>query len=242
MAQQIPDAGFPPALSQHLLFSVMEQLKLPLLHIARHAELATVRPERESLDTVRVTADAALQLLDNYLLGVQLATGEGHYFEVEPVSVAGVLYDAGNQLRPLAEAYGVELDLRIDGRYGLVMAHRRGLQAALVSLGQSLVEGLPAQEAAQLRLQLSAHRCRYGIVAGLYCDVQQITTQALRQGRQLYGRARQPLGAISHTAGAGVFVADAILHAMRAQLRPSRHHRLYGLGTVLPLNPQLQLV
>jgi hypothetical protein len=122
------------------------------------------------------------------------------------------------------------------------MAHRSALEAALVSLGYALVEALPAQDVQQMRLQLTSHRCRYGIVAGVYCETEQITTDALRVGRQLYGHARQPLNTISHTSGAGVFVADAILHAMRSQLTVSRHRKLYGLGAVLPLNPQLSLV
>lgn len=242
MDQQRADANVSQILSQHLLLSVIEQLKLPLLHIARQTELAVLRPDMLDARTVQATADAALRLLDNYLLGVQLASQEGSCFTMEPVSVASVLYDAGTVLEPYARAYGVRLGLQIGGKYGPVMAHRQALQAALVSLGHALVEALPALEAPQLTLQLSAHRCRYGIVAGIYCETEQITTQALRLGRQLYGQARQPLGAVSHTNAAGVFVADAILHAMDSQLTVSRHHRLHGLGAILPLNPQLQLV
>jgi hypothetical protein len=231
-----------PMLTQQLLLTVIEQLKLPLLQIGRRAELAGIAMQPDYLEDIRITAEAALQLLDNYLLGVQLAGQRGSLFEVEPVSVAAVLHDAGDQLRPLAKAYGVTLDLQIDGRYGPVMAHRQGLQAALVSVGYALVEALPAQDTPQLRLRLSAHRCRYGIVAGLYCDMGQLTAQALRLGRCLQGRARQPLQTWSHTSAAGVFVADAILRAMRARLTASRHRHMYGLGTVLPLNPQLQLI
>jgi hypothetical protein len=212
------------------------------MNIARYAELVGRQPDAAELDTIRITADATLQLLDSYILGIQLAGQESESFEIEPVSVASVLYDAGNQLQPIAKAYGVELDLQIDGKYGPVMAHRRGLQAALVSLGYSLVEALPAMEAPQLKLELSAHRCRYGIVAGLYCETEQVTTQALRLGRQLYGRARQPLGDVSHTSGAGVFVADAILQSMKSQLTVSHHRKMHGLGAVLPLNPQLQFI
>lgn len=240
MAQRVLDRH--PVLRQQLLLSVVEQLKLPLMNIARYAELVGHQPDAAELDIIRITADATLQLLDSYILGIQLAGQESESFEIEPVSVSSVLYDAGNQLQPIAKAYGVELDLQIDGKYGPVMAHRRGLQAALVSLGYSLVEALPAMEVPQLKLELSAHRCRYGIVAGLYCETEQVTTQALRLGRQLYGRARQPLGGISHTSGAGVFVADAILQSMKSQLTVSHHRKMHGLGAVLPLNPQLQFI
>lgn len=242
VAQQLQEMTPPPVLTQHLLLSVVEQMKMPLLNIARRAELSALQAEVAGLHDIRTTADAALQLLDNYILGVQLATQEAQLDHLEPVAVSSVLYSAGQRLQPIAKAYGVQFDVQMDGRYGPVMTHRKGLEAALVSLGYALVEALPAQDAPQMRLQLSAHRCRYGIVAGLYCETEQVTAEALRTGRQLYGRARQPLGGITHTSGAGVFVADAILHAMQAQLTTSRYRHLYGLGTVLQLNPQLQLI
>src|SRR6266446_9585396 len=93
-----------PVLTQRLLLTVVEQLKMPLMNIARLAELGDPESAGVNVDTIRVTADSALQLLDNYLLGVQLASRQLSTFETEPVSVAAVLHDAGNQLRPLAKA------------------------------------------------------------------------------------------------------------------------------------------
>lgn len=232
-----------PVLTQQLLLSVAEQMKLPLLQIARQAEISRLgnKIDAGALASIEATAEAAIRLLDNYLLGVRLSLEQGT-LEIEPVSVSSVLYDAGNQLDSLAKQYGVELELSISTRCGPVMAHRQGLQAALVSLGSSLIEALPALESPQLKLQLAMHRCRYGIVAGLYSDAEQLTSDALRQGRRLSGFARQPFAGLTYTSGAGIFVADAILKAMQLQLRVSRHHRLFGLGAVLQPNYQMQLV
>jgi hypothetical protein len=223
---------------QALLLSVAEELKLPLMQIARQAELGLAEPK-----AVRGTAEAALQLLDNYALSVRLHLQPAE-LDLEPVSVSSVLYDTGQQLDALAKNYGIELELNVAGRYGTVMAHRQGLQSALTSLGAALIEALPAMESPQLKLQLASHRSRYGIVAGLYTDTPQLTNTALIRGRQLQREkvSRQPLTTISHTSGAGVFVADTILRAMSLRLRASRHHRLYGLGTVLPPNNQMSLV
>jgi hypothetical protein len=229
-------------LSQELLLSLAEQLKLPLLQIARRAELGSLLPSPETLPSIQTVADSALKLVDSYVLGVQLATQETGLFEAEAVSISSVLYDAAAELTPLARAYDVAIDLRVDGKYGPVTANRRGLQAALVSLGFALIEALPAHDAPQLRLQLSAHRCRYGIVAGMYSEVQSLTTDALRQGRLLYGKARQPMTGVSPGSAAGVFVADALLHGMDSELMVSKHRKLYGLGAILQPNPQMQLV
>jgi hypothetical protein len=230
-----------PILSQQLLLSVTEELKLPLLQIARQAEQGRLTGQAD-LAQIQSTADTALRLLDNYALGVRLALEPQENLAVESVSVSSVLYDAGQQLDALAKSYGVGLELSIAGRYGPVLAHRQGLQAALVSLGAALIEALPAQESTQLKLRLATHRSRYGIVAGLYADTKQLSREALQQGRQLQRRSRQPLTNLTHTSGAGIFVADTILHAMRLSLKPSRHRNLYGLGTVLQPNHQLQLV
>jgi len=227
-------------LSQQLLLSVTEQLKVPLLQIAREAEHGQLSGTTDPVK-IQLTAESALQLIDNYALGVRLNL-EQSQLEIEPVSVASVLYDTGQQLDSVAKSYGVDLELNIAGRFGPVMAHREGLQAALVSLGTSLIEALPALQTKQLTLQLATHRCRYGIVAGVYADIEKLSSETLRQGRRLQGKARQPLATLTHNSGAGVFVADAILQAMDLELKVSRHHRLYGLGTVLQPSQQLQLV
>jgi hypothetical protein len=229
--------------SERLFLSLAEQMKLPLLQIIRQAELGTMTGKAmESLQQVQTNADVALKLVDGFLLSMRLAAEEHSTIEQESISISSVLYDTAEQLHPIAKLYGVDLELSLDGKYGPVTAHREGLQTALVSLGYALIEALPATEAPQMKLQLAAHRCRYGIVAGLYADVDRLTTEALRQGRKLHGDARQPLPALSHCGGAGVFVADAILNAIGARLKVSHHHHRSGLGAVLQPNAQLQLI
>jgi hypothetical protein len=227
-------------LSQQLLLGVAEELKLPLMQIARQAENDEATGQTD-LATIRSTADAALQLIDNYILGVRLAT-QSRELELEQISVSAVLYDAGQQLNGLAKNYGVDLELGVAGRFAPVRAHRQGLQAALVSLGAALIEALPAQEASHLKLTMATHRSRYGIVAGMYADTRQLSREALSRGRRLQRTSRQPLVNLSHTSGAGIFVADTLLKSMGLSLINSRHHRLYGLGTVLQSNRQLHLV
>jgi hypothetical protein len=234
--------GYPASiLSQQLLVGVAEELKLPLLQIARQLELAQLNGSA-NLATIQATAQTALQLLDNYVLGVRLAL-EPQHFPLEAVSVSSVLYDASQQLDAFAKSYGVSLELNIAGKYGPVLANKQGLQAALVSVGAALIEALPALEGTQqLKLHLATHRSRYGIIAGVYADTKKLSNEALQRGRRLQGRSRQPLLNLSQSNGAGIFVADAILHAMDLRLMASRHHRLHGLGTVMQSNHQLQLV
>jgi hypothetical protein len=109
-------------------------------------------------------------------------------------------------------------------------------------VGCDLIESLAQNQTGEMRLALTAHRCRYGLVAGVYAPNQGLSQRALNLGRQLHGQANQPLVGVSSGSGAGVFVADAILQALGSRLFSSRHRKLHGLGTVLQVNPQLQLV
>jgi hypothetical protein len=229
-----------PIVSQELLLHVADQLKMPLQQIARQAELGQLHQSAD-LTAIQSTADMAMQLLDSYAMGVRVALEPGA-LEFEPVSVSSVLYDTANRLDALAKNYGVRLEMDVAGKLGPVLTNRQVLQSALVSLGAAIIEALPALESRQLKLQLATHGSRYGVVAGLYCDSDKLTTSTLAQARRLHGKSRQPFLGLSHTSGAGIFVAESILQAMELKLLASRHHKLYGFGTVLQPNPQLMLV
>jgi hypothetical protein len=231
--------------TEQLFLTLAEQMKVPLMQIARQAEAAhLLGNSAEALESVHTQADVALKLVDGYMLSMRLASQEHDPLAIGPVSVSSMLYDAAQQLTPIAKMYGVELEVEMAGKYGPVEAHQQGIKAALVSLGYALIEALPAAGSGQpqLRLQLAAHRCRYGIATGLYSNVQNISVQTLKRGHLLRGTARQPLPGMTHSGGAGVFVADAILQALGARLRVSHYHNRTGLGTILQPNPQLQLV
>ena len=120
---------------------------------------------------MQMNVDMMLQLLDGYLLSLHLTREPEALFAAQPVSVGAVLHETRARLADVAREYRIELDLNIGGRYEPVMAHRQALISALVSVGYSLIEALPAMGTEQLRLQLAAHRTKQGIVAGLYCDV-----------------------------------------------------------------------
>lgn len=230
-------------LSEQLFLSLAEGLKLPLQHIARQAELGLLGNQRGGqLAYIQTSADATLQLLDSYLLSLRLSLEPDERFAVEQVCVPAVLYETRQQLAATAKQYGVELEVYVNGRYEPVMAHAHALQMALVSLGRALIEALPAMGTQQLRLQLAAHRSKYGIVAGMYCDAEELTPEVLRRAHELHGRVRQPLVSLSPASGAGLFVADAILQAMSSRLRVGRFQKQPGFAITLPPSKQLALV
>lgn len=232
-----------------LFLSLAEELKLPLQHIARRAELQRLASEDtlasgagDCLRDIEASADMTLRLLDSYLLSLRLATESDYGLAVEPVCVSAVLQDTAHELQKTAAAYGVCLQLNVQGRYQPVLVNRHALQSALTALGYALIEALPSSGVRRQHLQLAAHRTKQGTVAGVYGELDGLTPRLYRRAQQLQGRVRQPLVGNLPGSGAGVFVADAILAAMASRLRVGRYMKLPGFAVTLPASEQLQLV
>lgn len=228
--------------SLSLLKVVAEDMKLPLVQIARTIELGRLigNFSPESLSIVEQGAVSALELLDNYMLGLKLAEHQ-EALKLEPVCMASVLYDTATSLSAFAKQRHVEIELQVDGSYAPVMAHQSGLQAALVSLGRVIIEAQPQNHKLNI-VKLSIHRTNQGTAAGIYSDIDPISPSHLRNATQLSGKARQPLNWFSNGSASGIFMAQSILLAMAGRLRTSRYHKQAGLAVVLKPSLQLQLV
>lgn len=225
---------------EQLLRLLAEQLKLPLLQIAQSVELARWG-EAVNLERVESVAEAALNLVDGYVLGIQLATGQlGLNFE--PVSVASVLYNSADKLKRIAREYNCAIEVDLGGRYGPVMADRGSLEVAMAALGYAFIESQTRHGSGQSRLVLAAHRGRLGLVAGAYGEHGELTAATLHRAKRIAGRARQPLPLLGHGSCAGIFVADTLLNAMSSGLRVARRHNLTGLAAVLQPSAQLTLI
>jgi hypothetical protein len=227
-----------------LLQVLAEHMKLPLLQVARHAELARLTGDTQAeLDAIELTADTALRLLDNYLLSNKLARQRGE-IELEPVALSAILTDTAQKLAKLAAQNQCVLEVHLSGRYEPVLAHRVGLEAALISLGYVFIEaqaGLPAGTAPVV-IKLAAHRGKNGIVAGLFTNNEGFSVDVFRRAHELYGHARQAMPELLSGSGAGVFVADSLLDTMSSGLRIARHQQLNGLGATFAPSRQLQLI
>jgi len=228
--------------ANELLVSVAEQLKVPLAIIARHAELGSLIGSDRSLDSavIATQAEAALVLVDSYLLGLELLRTQTQ-LELEPVSVASTLVDTAHELFGFARQYGITVELEATGKYGPVMSNPRGLKAALLSLGFVLIEAQAASEDTPRKVTFAMHRTPHGIVTGMY-GTQSVTADAWHRALVLCGKARQPLTELSSGSSAGLFVADTILRCMDTRLRPGRYLHREGLAATLQPSRQLQLV
>jgi len=245
VTQTVQDGSLKDAESTQyiLLRSIAEQLKLPMMYIARQAEL-NHREETVSSHTfldMQSNADMALRLLDSYILGLELSEQQMR-LDLEPVSLSAVLYDVAHDLTPIANQRNTDVELILAGKYGQVMAHSQGLIAAFYSLGSVLSE-VCSEGNSRGRLRIAAHRSTRGIVAGMYVDglpSMQATIYGARKLRKNF--TRQPFAKLTASTGAGVFIADTILSCMDVRLRAGKFHGKHGMAATLQPSRQLQLV
>lgn len=228
-----------------VLAAVAEQLKVPLTIIARQSELGQGAAALQGVNTIGIQANAALHLVDSYLLGLELFSQQTQ-LALEPVSVSSLLVDTAHTLRGFARSYGVEVTLDIAGKYEPVMAHAQGLQAALLSLGFAFVEAQAAQQAqaadSQHHITLVAHRTRHGIVTGVYAAGASIAARDWRAALALCGKAAQPFTGLVTGSAAGLFVADTIFRSMTSSLRAGKYAHRHGLAATLQPSQQLQFL
>jgi hypothetical protein len=224
---------------ERLLRALAEQLKLPLLHIARQSELAHYDPEAlKAFSTIAQTAEMALQLIDGYLLSTDVHSQQS--LQLQPVSVASVLHDTAHKLHYIAKQYDCELEISLKGKYEPVMCHRESLEAAFTMLGYSFIEAQPQQN--EKRVVFAAHRSSRGLVAGIFGNNPGLSSDMFKRARALYGTTRQSLPGMHQSSGAGVFIADSLLSPHATPLRVAQHHKLNGLAATLFPSQQMQLV
>lgn len=225
---------------------VAEELKLPLMYIARRTELALMTKDTsvESLQSIQTTATSALELVDSYLLGLQIADNQ-QILELEPVSSSSTLYDVAQSLKDIARRYDVNLRLDVEGNHMPVMANKAALTSALLSLSTAYIEAqTPQVETGEKRiLTLATHQIRGGVVTGIYSDSETISLKQLRRAFELHKHsARQPFNQLSSSSAAGLFIASKLLQAMSAELKTVRHNRQSGLAAILQPSRQLQFI
>ena len=136
--------------TEQLFLSLAEQMKVPLMQIARHAEAAGLLGNSlQALQSVHTQADVALKLVDGYMLSMRLASQQHNSYEMKaavgPVSVSSMLYDTAHQLTPIAKLYGVELEIEMAGKYGPVEGSSTRYQSRLSQSRLRIDRGLASR-------------------------------------------------------------------------------------------------
>lgn len=222
-----------------LLRALADELKLPLMQIARTAELTETNTEhQQELHIIETTASNALRLIDGYMLSTALSRQT--QLDLVPLSVTATLYDVAQDLYKLSKLYDTTIDIKVKGGVGQVMANGPALRAGLDSLAYTLLSG--GISGRKQTITLIAKHTKSGILAGVLGSHAFITADDLQSARVLYGRARQPAGGITQNSGVGLYIADNLFSAMETTLRVIKSGRDSGLAANLTLSRQLALL
>ena len=220
---------------------IIEQIKLPLLHIARQTEAANYGSNVNYAD-INSVAEMSLKMIDSFLLtkGQNSQTS----LELEPVSVSSVLNSAADNLYDMAKLYNCSVELRIAGKYGPVMSEKHKLEAALTMLGYSYIEANTANivERKRGRILLTAYRSSKGLVAGVFSPEVSFTNEQFQKSLDSFGSTRQAIPEVIQSTGAGIFIANSLLNDLTTKLRVAHYKKLSGLAATLLPSQQLQFI
>ncbi len=221
--------------SDQLFMALAEQLKVPLLQIARLSELSgkTVLPR------ISVVSEHALRLVDAYS---QSYAQKQTKLLLEPLTTGAVLYDVAIALQPFAKQWDYTIEIDQQGKGVPIMAHRESLKTMLTLLGASLIEASAEDADIPHYLVLGTHRSARGTVVGAFSNHVALSQRALQLTRELHGRATQAVPSLGLAGGAGLAIADKLSEQMHAPLRAYRHRSLTGIGSLLSPSHQLQLI
>jgi hypothetical protein len=227
--------------NERLFKIIIEQLKLPLLHIARQTEAAKYGTMADYSD-INSIAEISIKLIDSYLL--TNGQSDQSSLELEPVSLSSILNNAAENLTSLAKIYDCDIELELAGKYAPVMSRGDKLEAAITMLGYSFIESNLANspDRRRGRLIISGYRTAHGIVAGVFSPEIEVTNETFQRSISNFSSTKQAMPEVSHATGAGIFIADSILKDLATKLRVAHYKRISGLAATLIPSQQLQLV
>jgi len=205
---------------QKVMRNIAEDIKLPLQQIIADVQVGKLTNQINP-DYIETTADAAIKLLDSFIISTQIYNGQRE-LELEPVSVAAVMQDTAHYLYKFASMNNCELQI-INKRKSLAMANVTALQAALVGLAHSFIT---ASTGKKELITFTVDKKTQQINAGIFSTNTRFLEEDLHQIRRLKGKARQLVPHFSHASSAGILIADTLFASMNAPLKSSRSHGL----------------
>ena len=226
---------------EHLLKIIIEQLKLPLLHIARQTEQAKYGTLVDYID-INSIAEMSLKMIDGFMLSREENTQTS--LQLEPVSLSSALNNAANNIEGLAKLYGCSVELHLAGKYAPIMSQKDKLEAAFTMLGYSYIEASKNNENSNLkrRIILSGHKTSKGLVAGIFSPQLIVNNGSFIKSMNSLKATKQAMPGITQSTGAGIIIANSILNDLTTKLRVAHYRKISGMAATLIPSHQLQLV
>jgi len=191
-----------------------------------------------SLDQIQLLSKHSLMMMDYYLFSIDYLQTE---LPLTTVSAAAVALDVAENLRRLARAYDVCLDLDITQKLEPVYANESALKGILYGLASSLI--IERQESKKVRVVIAAQETAPNIQRlGVYSPDVNMSPTSIKQSRILAGQARAAAPLEISSSGLGLMLSDQLTHALGSKIMRFTHRGQKGVGFYVPMSSQLSFL
>lgn len=221
-----------------LLSSLVNELKSPLILIARQAESEKSSAHKTEFESIQKAAEKSLQLIDSYLLMAQSEYGQ-RALRLEPVGVGSVIYEVAKELAPYAKSR--EVDFTVDVKDSHVMANRQGLKAVIMCLSELFIEQNSDEKYKKRKVRIETRREHKNVAVSVLSSELEITNKDLELARRMQGNSHLANGKMPDS-GIRLAIAEVLTNSLGSHLQVRQINGLRGLNFELAGSKQLQLI
>jgi len=228
---------------QYLLKSVAEEIRSPLVQISRLSELARDGKSNvfEQLEMIESSADIALQLLESYILGIELDDKQRE-IELSPITIGAVFSDVAHDVSRLAKNNNFDIEMSIKTQKP-IMGNYEAIKLAYINIAHEIILNCSLEDNQKRKnITFAVISKSDQSMAGIYANNMDINKATWEKSMQIFRKTRQKIPDFSSGNGSGFFVASSILESMSLTLGPSKFKGNKGLSAAFPLSHQLSLV
>lgn len=232
----------PSVVPEALLRLITDDLSSMLGQIGHLSEalMAAPGPLDHDLKSLYSRVSSAIELVDNYRLGLRLnlAAIDSDYLSSVPAS--SVMYEVIRALEPLARGNGIKLTLNVTDKLPPIVANQEVLRSALTSIGFGLLNFLGADNK-QTELSLDLTQKNEHATIGWYWQGDKLSAHDWRASKRAVASGGHP-GLIFSNHSSGIFIGDFMLKLLDSELKTTKRFNRPGLMASFKLTSQLSLV
>lgn len=193
----------------------------------------------KNIDEIKLVSKHALLILDYAMFALDAAQTE---LPLTTISAAAIAKDVTEDLRRLAGAYEVDLDLDVTNKLEPVLTNESAAKGALYGLVSSLI-AIPKASKKRVRIVIAAQETKPNSQRlGVYSPNLSIAPSNIKLSRLLAGKARSAVPTDVHHSGLGLIVSDQLTQFLGSDLSRFTHRGNKGIGFYLPMSSQLSIL
>lgn len=227
-----------------LLSCLSSSLRLPLVQTLTEIQLIDQGLLKDTTVS-KILIKNTIRLIEAYEYSLKLRFNNSSFKNRDLVSIDDLLYQTSSSLKDLASIYNVNLAFDFKKSQDPIITNKQATLTALESITSSLIINSQLTDtkgrSSKRTIHLASHRTKYGIVAGVYLENNQLAISQISKNR-LAGKVYQPIKSFQASSSSGLFIAQNILESLNSKLTASKHQHMRGYGFTLEPSHQLSFV